>query len=79
MDKSISFEDYCNQFTKEEVAKANSLVEMVYPPNQRIFNLDLHNAMICALEMARWKNTQFETLVNSLPESIKQLITSLTI
>ena len=65
MDKSISFEDYCNQFTKEEVAEANKLVEMVYPPNQRIFNADIHNAMICALEMARWKNNQLSgTLIN---------------
>lgn len=65
MDKSISLEDYCNQFTKEEVAKANKLVEMVYPPNQRIFNTDIHNALICALEMARWKNNQLSgTLVN---------------
>lgn len=79
MDKSISFEDYCNQFAKEEVAKANELAEMVYPPNQRIFNSELNNAIICALEMARWKNNQLETLINSLPESIKQLIKDLAI
>lgn len=65
MDKAISFENYCNQFTKEEVAKANELAEMVYPPNQRIFNTELNNAIICALEMARWKNNQLSgTLIN---------------
>ena len=31
------------------------------------------------LEMAFIKDKQFETLINSLPESLKQLITDLTI
>lgn len=79
MDTLISFEDYCNQFTKEEIAKVNEIIEQVYPPNSRIFGTEIHNVVVCALEMAIWKNTQFETLVNSLPESIKQLITDLAI
>lgn len=62
---AITFEDYCNQFTKEEVAEANRIAENMYPPQYRVFGNELHTAVVSALEMARWKNNQLSgTLIN---------------
>lgn len=65
MDTLVSFEDYCNQFTKEEIAEANRIADMICPPQYRVFGNELQTALMCALEMARWKNNQLSgTLIN---------------